>query len=255
MRDPDVDVRATLRYSPEPNPNQRQSFVRAYLDADRAADALSWLDGSWGHLERSRQALLAETLEHLGRHGESAPIRQRLFERTLDDIHYQHWLECLPASARGEATARARTVALGHDEVAAAAEFLLTLGDAAAAEQKLLVDAARIDGNDYVRLAPLARTLHACERLRGEIAVLRALTRAILDRGYTRAYGHAGRYWARMVAIAESGADLRPLPSHAEFEAEIRSRHARKASFWTRAESARHDPRGSRDDGDDPEEA
>jgi hypothetical protein len=53
MRDPDIKVRAVLRYTPNPNPVQRQDFVRAYLDADRPADALPWLRDSWDHLDNS----------------------------------------------------------------------------------------------------------------------------------------------------------------------------------------------------------
>ena len=62
LRDPDVKVRAALRYSPDPNPVQRQSFAQAYIEADRPADALVWLQDSWEHLEYSRLGLLAEAL-------------------------------------------------------------------------------------------------------------------------------------------------------------------------------------------------
>ena len=37
LRDPDVKERATLRYSPTPNPVQRESFARSYIDANRPA--------------------------------------------------------------------------------------------------------------------------------------------------------------------------------------------------------------------------
>lgn len=67
LGDPDVQVRASLRHSPNPNPVQRQSFARAYIEANRPADALVWLQDSWGHMEDSRQGLLAEALEQLGR--------------------------------------------------------------------------------------------------------------------------------------------------------------------------------------------
>ena len=130
LRDPDVKVRASLRYSPNPNPVQRQDFVRAYLDADRPADALAWLQDSWGHLEDSRQDLLADALERLGRFEESSPIRQRMFERTLSDFYFQRWLEHLPEAARPEAVAHARQLALRHDDLTAAATLLLQLGDA-----------------------------------------------------------------------------------------------------------------------------
>jgi hypothetical protein len=247
LRDPDVMVRASLRYSSNPNPVQRQSFARAYLDADRPADALEWLQDPRGHLDDSRQDLLAAALERLGRFKESSPIRQRMFERTLSDFYLQRWLEHLPEAARPEAMARARTLALRHDDLTAAATLLLQLGDADAAEARLLAEPARIDGNHYGRLVPLAKTLRAHECPRGETVVYRALLRGILDRAYVRAYGHAARYWARLVEIARSGGTLSPLPSHEDFEAEIRARHGRKSAFWAYVNGTRNDVRDEPD--------
>ncbi|MCC7218983.1 MAG: hypothetical protein IT517_19570 [Burkholderiales bacterium] len=248
LSDPDVMVRATLRYSPNPNPVQRQAFVRAYLDAERPADALAWLQDSWSHLDDSRQDLLADALERLGRFEESSPIRQRMFERTLADFCLQRWLEHLPGSARPEAVAHARQLALRHDDLTAAARLLLQLGDAGAAEARLLAEPGRIDGNDYGRLVPLAKALRAHECPRGETVVYRALLKGILDRAYARAYGHAARYWARLGEIACSDVGLPPLQSHEEFEAEIRARHGRKSAFWAYVSGTR---RGRRYDGDD----
>ena len=89
LRDPAVQVRAVLSYSPQPNPNQKEAFVQAYLEHDRSADALPWLEGSWQNLEGTRQRLLAEVLRRLGRRDDSAQIRRRLFEETLaaSDLH------------------------------------------------------------------------------------------------------------------------------------------------------------------------
>ena len=248
LRDPDVKVRASLRYSPNPNPVQRQDFVRSYLDADRPADALAWLQESWGHLEDSRQDLLADALERLGRFEESSPIRQRMFERTLSDFYFQRWLEHLPEPARAEAVAHARKLALAHDDVTAAATLLLQLGDANAAETRMLAEPGRIDGNDYGRLVPLAKALRADECPRGETVVYRALLKGILDRAYARAYGHAARYWARLGEIAGSGVGLLPLPSHEDFEAEIRARHGRKSAFWAYVNGTRRDRHDDEDD-------
>ena len=249
LRDPDVKVRASLRYSPNPNPVQRQDFVRAYIDADRPADALAWLHDSWGHLEDSRQDLLADALERLGRFEESSPIRQRMFERTLSDFYFQRWLEHLPEPARAEAVAHARQLALAHDDLTAAATLLMQLGDPAAAEARLLAEPGRIDGNDYGRLVPLAKALRAHECQRGETVVYRALLKGILDRAYARAYGHAARYWARLGQIAGTSVGLLPLPAHEDFEAEIRARHGRKSAFWAYVNGTRRD---RHDDGDDP---
>lgn len=241
LRDPDIQVRASLRYSPNPNPVQRQAFARAYLDADRPADALTWLQDAWGHLDDSRQDLLAEALERLGRFEESSPIRQRMFERTLSDFYFQRWLEHLSEAARPEAVAHARQLALRHDDLTAAATLLLRLGDADAAEARLLAEPGHIDGNDYGRLVPLAKAFRADESPRGETVVYRALLKGILDRAYARAYGHAARYWARLGEIAGSGVNLLPLPSHEDFEAEIRARHGRKAAFWAYVNGTRRD--------------
>jgi hypothetical protein len=241
LRDPDVMVRASLRYSPNPNPVQRQAFARAYLDADRPADAIVWLRDAWGHLDDSRQDLLADALERLGRFDESSPIRQRMFERTLSNFDLQRWLEHLPEAARPEAVAHARQLALCHDDLTAAAALLLQLGDADAAEARLLAEPGRIDGSDYPRLVPLAKALRAHECPRGETVVYRALLKGILDRAYARAYGHAARYWARLGEIAGSGVDLLPLQSHEDFEAEIRARHGRKSAFWAHVNGKRRD--------------
>jgi hypothetical protein len=248
LRDPDVMVRAALRYSPNPNPVQREAFARAYLDAGRPGDALVWLQGPGGHLDDTRQDLLADALERLGRFEESSPIRQRMFERTLSDYYFERWLEHLPDAARSNAFSRARELALAHDDLAAAATLLLSLGDAAAAEDRLLAEPGRIDGNHYGSLVPLAKALRTHECPRGETVVYRALLGGILDRVYARAYGHAARYWARLGEIAGSGVSVLPLPSHEDFEAEIRARHARKSAFWAHVNGTRRDRHDDDDD-------
>ena len=246
LRDPDVKVRAVLSYSHQPNDMQKEEFARAYLDVDRPADALTWLRGPWGHMEATRQSMESDALGRLGRHSESAPIRQGLFEQSLSVFDLHRWLEHLPEASRPEALQRARQLALDHDEPATAATLLLELGDDEAAEAKLLAEPARIDGDNYGALVPLAQELQARQRLRGETAIYRALLTGILNRAYARAYGHAARYWARLLEVAATGVGLLPLESHEAFEVMIRSRHGRKTAFWayvtgTRRDSAQDD--------------
>ncbi len=62
LQDPDVHVGAVLVYSPQPNAQQMEVFVREYLDCDRPADALPWLAMEWGHLDDTRRRLLATAL-------------------------------------------------------------------------------------------------------------------------------------------------------------------------------------------------
>jgi hypothetical protein len=241
LHDPDVKVRAVLSYCPQPDALQQKDFAQAYLEADRPTDALTWLQGPWEHMEDTRQRLESDALGRLGRFSESAPIRQRLFERSISVFDLHRWLEHLPESSRHEALERARELALCHDDPATVATLLMDIGDDEAAEAILLAEPARIRGDNYGALVPLAQSLKTHQRLRGEAAVYRALLTAILNRAYARAYGHAARYWARLREIAATGIGLLPLESHEDFEATIRSRHARKSAFWAHVNGKRSD--------------
>jgi len=234
LRDPAVHMRAVLRYSPKPNANQKESFVRSCLRFERPAEALPWLDGAWQHLEQTRQRLRAEVLRQLGKRAESALIQQHLFEQSLAVSDLQTWLADLPEAARSGAIAQARTLALDHDDPAAAALVLIEIGADDEAESVLVAEPARVRGEDYGSLVPLAKALEGHHRRAGATVVYRALLTAILDRAYAGAYGHGARYWARLQAIADEGGDLHPLEPHAAFEASVRSKHARKSSFWAR---------------------
>jgi tetratricopeptide (TPR) repeat protein len=227
---------------------QRQSFARAYIEANRPADALVWLQDSWGHMEDSRQGLLAEALEKLGRFDESVPIRRAMFERTLSDYYLDLWLKHLAEPARADAIACARKLALAHKDPARAATVLLQIGDADAAEEKLLTNPGGIDGGAYGSLVPLAKALRNHDCPRGETVIYRALLKGILERAYARAYGHAARYWSRLQEIANGTTGLLPLSSHNEFEAEIRARHGRKTAFWAHVNGTRRDRHDVDDD-------
>ena len=182
------------------------------------------------------------------------PIRQRAFEDSLSVHDLERWLEHQRETDRPQARERARQLALAHDEPAGAAKLLLHLGEVEAAENRLLAGAAHIDGGDYGSLVPLAKSLRAHDCLRAETAVYRALLHGILDRANARAYGHAARYWSRLGEIAASGIALQPLTPHEAYVAEIRTRHARKTSFWAHVNGAlreQHRPAGSTDDDDE----
>lgn len=242
LHDPDVMVRAVLSYSPDPNHVQRQSFAQAYLDSGRPADALPWLEGSWGHMEASRQSMLADALERLGRFNDSLPMRRQMFEQSPPVFYLQKWLEHLPLTDRDAALAHARHTALSHTDLAMAATLLLALGDAAAAEALLVAEPARIDGRKYGELASLAKALKAQERWLGETVVYRALLLGILERGYAQSYGHGARYLMRLRELANAVGVAMPVHSHEAFETEIRLRHGRKSAFWAHVNGKRLAP-------------
>lgn len=238
LRDPDVHVAAVRVYSPQPNPNQIEAFVREYLEFGRPADALGWLEPPWGGLEDARERLLAQALALLGRGVEAAAVSKHIFERTLASADLHRWLEPLPLAERAAAIDHARTLAKARsDEPVTAAQLLVETGDHRLAEDALLAAAQRIDGGSYSRLLPLAQSLESAERWVGATAVYRALLDAILARAYAPAYRHGARYWERLEWIASRGVDLGALGPHAVYVADIRKKHARKSSFWSCVQS------------------
>lgn len=226
-------MRATLRYSPQPNELQKQKFVRGYLDADRPAEALRWLEGPWERYEEdTRLSLRAQALQQLGRTDEAAVLRQQAFEHTLSVTDLRDWLELLPPNRQAAAIEHARALARACADPVTAARLLLETDDGEGAQAVLVAKAGHIDGGDHARLVPLAEALEARELWVGAAAVYRALIAHILARAYTPAYRHAARYWARLQAIADRAPSIAPLSSQAMFEAQVRRDHARKSSFW-----------------------
>jgi len=255
LRDPDVHVRAVLACSPQPTAQQMEGFVRQYLDCNRTADALPWLERDWAQLNDSRRRLLATALARLGRSAESADLLQAVFEQTMSVHDLTTWLTALAPSDQTQATASARELALRHRHPVEAARVLVELGDHRLAESMLLAAPGKIDGQDYPWLVPLAKALEAHACWSGATAVYRALLDAILNRAHWRAYAHAFQYWERLGFIAQScvrlGSSLEPLAAHADYVAEIRRKHARKVSFWAYVNGTRQVESETESDDDD----
>lgn len=239
LRDPDVLVRAVLRRSPVPNPVQKASLAEAFLKFGRPDGALPWLEGTWAHLESTREHLQAQALTALGRTGEASVVRQRIFEASLTVADLHAWLDLLPPPGQVHAIERARQLAAAHSDPVAVALLLLDTGDETGAEAALASAPAAIQGRDYGTLVPLARALEHKGLWTGATAVYRALLAAILDRAYSPAYRHAARYWARLQALALKCSRLMPLEPADAFEARIRTQHKRKTSFWAHVNGER----------------
>ena len=239
LRDPDVLVRVVLRHSPSPNPVQKADFVEAYLKASRPEGALPWLEGSWEHMENSRQHWEAQALTALGRTGESAVIRQRIFEASLAVSDLHAWLDLLAPREQAEVMEHARQLATTHAAPVVVALLLMDIGEEVAAEAALTAAPGAINGGNYGELVPLAEALAHKGLWTGATAVYRALLVAILDRAHSPAYRHGAKYWARLQALALKCTGLMPLEPPDEFEARMRVRHKRKSSFWAHVSAAR----------------
>jgi hypothetical protein len=234
LRDPDLSTKATLRYSPNPNPLQKEQFAERYIRFGRPGDALTWLDGDWGHHEEGRERLLAEACAALGDTARLRAVRQALFDRTGTPSDFDAWQQSLEPADRGHAAEVARERAKILDDPISGAQLLLALDDDAAAEALLVARHATLRGEDYYRLVPLAEALEKKGRVLGTIVCYRALLAAILARAYARAYGHAAEYLHALRRLDGQVDDYGSLPTHEAFESSIRGAHGRKVSFWKR---------------------
>ncbi|HEX6006181.1 MAG TPA: hypothetical protein VFZ14_19475 [Burkholderiales bacterium] len=234
LRDPDLSTRTTLRYSPVPNPLQKEQFVERYLRFGRPAEALVWLDGDWGMHEERRERLLAQAYAALNDAVELRAVRRQLFDRTGSASDFEAWRGSLAPAERSAAAAVARERAQNHDDPITGAQLLLALDDDAAAEALLVARHANLRGEEYHRLVPLAQTMEEKGRLLGAVACYRALLTAILARAYARAYGHAAEYLAALRQLDLRVHGYGALPTHEAFEAALRNMHGRKVAFWSR---------------------
>jgi len=236
LRDPDLSTQTTLRYSPNPNPLQKEQFAERYIRFGRAKDALPWLEGDWGYAEDRRLRLQAEAYVALEDVDRLRAVRQALFERTGTADDFEAWHQALSPAERAGAAERARERARTHDDPITGANLYLALGDEAAAEQLLVDRHGDLRGDDYYRLVPLAQLLESKGRLLGAVACYRALLVAILTRGYARAYGHAADYLHVLRSLDARVGNYRDLATHQAFESALRSAHGRKVSFWNRVQ-------------------
>ncbi|MGH8656653.1 MAG: DUF6880 family protein [Gammaproteobacteria bacterium] len=232
LRDPDLSIRAVLSYSPNPNELQKARFAEGYLRFGRPEQALVWMEGDWGRREDERLRLLAEAYSSLRRDEEASDIRQRIFEGSGTVEDFRAWRASLALERQAQADDAARQRAQANGDPIAAACLLLQINEDRAAEVLLVERFVHVNGNDYPRLVPLAEAMEANGRLLGCTACYRALLQAILSRAYARAYSHAARYLKKLRELVHALPDLAPLESHAAFEAQLRSKHGRKASFW-----------------------
>jgi hypothetical protein len=234
LRDPDLSTRTTLRYSPSPNPLQKEQFAERFLRFERPADALVWLDGDWGHREDARERLLAKAYAALGDTARLRAVRQALFDGTGTPSDFEAWQQSLEPAERAHAAEVARERAKMLDDLITGAQLLLALNDDSAAEALLVARHATLRGEAYYRLVPLAEALEKKGRVLGTIVCYRALLAAILARAYARAYGHAAEYLHALRRLDGQVDDYGSLPTHEAFESSIRGAHGRKVSFWKR---------------------
>ena len=214
------------------------------IDAGRAAEALTWLDGAaTGNcpggdrspsLEWERNGLRIKALLQIGRKPEAQTVRWRLFEQTLSVDVLRAYLRALPDFEDDAALDRAFAIAAAHPDATAALSFLTTWPNLRAAAKLALDRESEMDGRDYHALNAAAEILADAHPLAATV-IRRHMIDSVLERAASPSYGYAAK---NLAACAQLAADIdwtaSKWPSHAEYLADLIDRHRRKDGFWSR---------------------
>lgn len=114
------------------------------------------------------------------------------------------------------------------------AQFLIDTGRTNEAEQYLLKQVTKLNGESYHHLLPMADALEKEKRYLIVSLIYRCLLLSILERAYTKSYPHGVRYLKKLDLLAELIHEWKTFDSHVVFKDNILQSHKRKSSFWSK---------------------
>ncbi len=238
LKDPDMYLRATLLVSPSPNYLQIEDMVRFFMRCGAHEQAIKWLKNDWGNESRGkpnaiRLSLLADSYLALNQHDQH---RMTLIELLSIDPTYSNLQKTLPlVSAKEAEKLRTKFIAavLNESDIYAKLSPLLQLEEYAQAEDVAINNMAALESCSYTTLLSLLDlTPEDLPLLR--IILLRCLLGDILHRGKTQAYHYAAGYLKKLDRFDQKSIDYRSLPNHADFMVNVKEKHGRKSSFWSK---------------------
>jgi hypothetical protein len=251
----DVDAFIALQLALGAEKVDVPAVARRLLAANRAEEALAWLDRPSGRPELrvmtraalavaeqsgqgfaglawERENLRIQALEMLRRRPEAQAIRWRLFEHTLAPDLLRAYLKLLPDFEDDEALERAFALADAHPSASMALAFFIEWPNLKRAAALVERRGGEINPRDYELLEAAAESL-ADTQAHGSILLYRSMIESILQRAYSPAYGHAARYLKACADLADAiDWAARGVKPHDAYMADLRSRHGRKAGFW-----------------------
>ncbi|MEM9961812.1 MAG: DUF6880 family protein [Pseudomonadota bacterium] len=245
----DLDLLMRLEREKPPHARDTAGIAARLLDAGRPSEALDWVREPLlrpGRSEPDRptpaQLLLeARILRGLDRYAEAAGLLWQGFAETLDAELLRAHLKALPDFEDIDVEERALALAREHSEPLTAVRFFLEWSRLDDAAGVVVAHRATWDGGDWHILPQIAEALGHDRPLAATI-LYRALLDSILERARTKAYPHGVRYLTTLKRLAPTAENDPGWPTdlqcHADYVAELRTAHGRKAGFWNRVNAA-----------------
>ncbi len=213
--------------------------ARRLLDAGRVDEAFGIITRARAADETSAfrpsrfaiDAVYEECLEKLGRVDDLKTHLWETFEQTLSAASLRRYLKLLPDFDDIEAEERALDLAETYPHPGGALGFLIDWPAHDRAARVVLSRADDLDSNSYHTLTSAAEALEARHPLAATV-----LRRAMILDTLTGAKSKRYRYAARHLAACQSSNaaidDYGDVPTHTQFDKELRQKHGRKYGFW-----------------------
>jgi len=213
--------------------------ARRLLAAGRVDDAFDIVRGAMAAEQGAafrlfRQDLdevYEECLEKLGRGNDLKAHLWDRFTQTLSAPSLRKYLKLLPDFDDLEAEEKALTFAQTYPHLGAVLGFLVDWPSHDRAARVVLARADDLDGNAFDRLTAAADALEAGHPLAAAV-IRRAMVRDTLDGAKSKRYRHAARHLAECQSCDAAIDDYGDFPTHTQFVADLRQKHARKFGFW-----------------------
>ncbi|MEJ2201104.1 MAG: hypothetical protein P8X63_08845 [Desulfuromonadaceae bacterium] len=215
-------------------------IARVYLECGDDQTALDWLkripaDESFQQQERDE--LLLAIYGKQGNKQQQAEIARRSFRRQRSRSGFERWISIVGDDQRNELLNQEVRIILDTPLLSLTdAAFLTAMEEWDAAESYLHAHAEQLNGDHYQFLLPLAETFESLARPLTASLLYRALLDSILTRARSTTYGHGARYLRKLDLLAKTVSDWRDIEPHPVYVEQLRKKHGRKTSFWSRYE-------------------
>jgi hypothetical protein len=235
LQDPVLYERSVLIECPEPNDSQKNSIVAMYIKFNQLDGAMNWLNTDWdSRFELDRLQQLEQVYQLSADKDQLRQTRLQIYQHSYSYSSFERYLETLNKDEQVVARQTAINQAEQGGNIITSADMLLQLDEIERAQQLIVSRHHELEKCYYAHLTTLVKAFEQADWLLAATACYRALLLDILNRGYSKAYTHAARYFKKLDAMAGEISDFQPLTGHIEFLAELESAHGRKRSFWDR---------------------
>lgn len=237
LDDMDLYEKSTLIHSPEPNTLQLASIVRfafSIKDYDRAR---YWLSQKvWSERPDEHTRLNNELFRLQGdMQGLKANLLNAFFQQTNTYCLQGYW-KLADASEKAEQHPRIAAIAEQEDDLVTTVEILLIIDEPAQAAMSLVAGEQQLEQVYYTYFTDWVARLEQAQEWLATILCYRTLLSDILNSGRSKAYGHAARYFHKLLQLDRQQPDYGKFGDAQQYIELLQQKHGRKRSFWSQAD-------------------